>query len=209
MWIDVPQSTPEWFAMRAGKVTGSAMAKIMANYGKAFWEPAKAFAVEIACIELGGEPEIDNYSNGHMERGVAEEPIARKLYESSHFVEVAPGGFYDNGKTGCSPDGRPHGGLIEIKSGIKSVHYNRIKRGCMDPTHRWQVAFNLKEARKTHPEIEWIDFISYCSTYPEGKKLWVCRQTVEDLKEDFAMIDARLAQFFELVEKTKEDIMRG
>ena len=210
MWIDVEQASDEWLDLRAGKVTGSAMSKIMANYGKAFGEPAKALAVEIAVVELGGRPDYDSYTNSHMERGVEEEPIARSLYEETYFVSVTNGGFYDSGKTGCSPDGLVSpDGMIEIKSGIKAVHYARVKRGSMDPAYKWQVSFNLKEARKTHPEKEWIDFISYCSTYPDGKKLWVFRQTAEDLKEDFAMMDARLEQFFELVAQTKEAIRRG
>ena len=38
----------EWWSVRAGLVTGSKIASIMANYGNAFGEPAKAYAAQIA-----------------------------------------------------------------------------------------------------------------------------------------------------------------
>ncbi len=54
-WHNVEQNTDEpcpwcgktWMELRAGKVTGSAIPKIMANYGKAFGEPAKKYATNI------------------------------------------------------------------------------------------------------------------------------------------------------------------
>ena len=39
MWIDIQQNTDSWLDLRAGKVSGSSIGKIMANYGKAFGEP--------------------------------------------------------------------------------------------------------------------------------------------------------------------------
>ena len=70
MWIDCQQNTDEWLDMRAGKVTGSAIGKIMANYGKSFGEPAKKLAVDIAVERITGKRITTNdYKNSHMERG--------------------------------------------------------------------------------------------------------------------------------------------
>ena len=85
-FINCEQNTDEWFELRLGKVTGSSIAKIMANYGKAFGNPAKDLAVDLAVEQLTGKRKENNYSNSHMARGHEEEPIARALYEDKFFV---------------------------------------------------------------------------------------------------------------------------
>ena len=211
MWHNVEQNTDNpctccgktWMELRAGKVTGSVVGKAMANYGKAFGNPAKAAAVEIAVVELGGEPESNGYTNAHMERGHEQEPIARALYESTYFTDVTNGGFYCNGRTGSSPDGHPCiNGLIEIKSVIKSQHYPCLKRNSYDPKYKWQLFHNLIESGR-----EWIDYVSFCDTFPPDKKLFVSRIHREDIKEEEIKIKSRLVQFFEYVEEVKENII--
>lgn len=202
MWHDIEQNTDEWFALRAGKVTGSKIAKIMANYPKAFGNPAKNLAANIAVEQLTGQCIASNYSNAHMDRGHIEEPIARAHYEQEYFVKVQNGGFYDNGLTGCSPDGNVYeDGLIEIKSAIPSVHYSRIRKGGADPTYKWQRVFDLRESSR-----DWIDFMSYCSIFPQRTKLYNYRVHRDAIKEELQQIESRLDQFFELVDKIKKEI---
>lgn len=105
-WIDIQQNTDEWLNLRLGKVTGSSIGTIMANFGKAFGNPAKNLAVNLAIEQITGVYQGGNYKNDHMDRGHLEEPLARNLYEETYFVDVLNGGFYDNIITGCSPDGR-------------------------------------------------------------------------------------------------------
>lgn len=182
------------------------MAKIMANYGKAFGDPAKKLAVKIALEQITGEVDIDGYTNEHMERGHEQEPIAKRLYEDETFSEVLNGGFFDCGFVGCSPDGlinARENGLIEIKSVISSTHFANIQRKGVDPAYRWQCSANLK-----FTEREWIDFISYCQTFPIGKRLFVWRVYAKNLKEDFEMMDARISEFEQLVYETREHILK-
>lgn len=198
-WIDIDQNTDEWFALRAGKVTGSAVAKVMSHFGKPFGEPAKKYAVDLAVEQLTGIPVESGYSNAHMERGHEEEPIARSRYEEEYFYEVTNGGFFDNGITGVSPDGLVSlDGMIEIKSAIPSIHYDRIRKNSIDSSYRWQCNFELKESGR-----EWLDFVSYCSMFPETSRLFVHRIYADALKSEFEMIDSRLSEFFELVETIK------
>ena len=68
-FIDVNQNTDEWFQMRCGKLTSSKLGTIMANYGKAFGEPAKKYAVNIAIEQITGNPIASTFSNDHMQRG--------------------------------------------------------------------------------------------------------------------------------------------
>lgn len=194
MWHDIEQNTDEWLLLRAGKVTGSSIAKIMANYGKAFGDPAKDLAVNIAVERVTGNVVSNgDYSNSHMERGHIEEPIARQRYEDRTFCEVMNGGFYDNDNTGSSPDGRVgDNGLIEIKSAIPSVHYKRIKSESFD--YKWQRIFNLRESGR-----EWIDAISYCALFPEETRLYIVRTYHDQVTDDLLKIKLRLEEFEELV----------
>lgn len=201
-WIDIDQNTDEWLALRAGKVTGSPVSKIMANYGKSFGEPAKKYAVDIAVEQLTGVPIGGGFTNAHMERGHEEEPIARGLYQQTFFREVTNGGFFDNGDTGVSPDGLiSTDGIIEIKSAMPSIHYERIRKNAIDSAYRWQCSFELKESGR-----EWLDFVSFCSMFPKDNRLFVVRLYAADLTEDFKKIDLRLIEFFGLVEDIKNRI---
>ena len=203
MWHDIPQNTDFWLDLRAGKVTGSSISKVMANYGKAFGKHAKDLAATIAVEQLTGNRQNSNhYTNPHMDRGHVEEPIARALYEDTYFTDVTHGGFYDNGGTGSSPDGNVgDDGLVEIKSAIISVHYDRIRKGTFDSKYKWQFLFNMREAKRS-----WIDFISYCADFPDSSKLYVYRLNADDFKEEMQMIESRLSGFDELVRQIKEKI---
>lgn len=196
-WHDVAQNTEEWFAMRVGKIGGSSIGSIMANYGKAFGEPAKKLAAKLAIERVTGISHENSYTNVHMERGHEQEPIARFLYESTYFVDVTNGGYFSEGNIGVSPDGLVHdNGVIEIKSVLSHIQMKTIKRNKYDSSYKWQLFFNLKVA-----EREWIDYVSFCAEFPEGKRLFVYRLYSKDLQEEFDKIDLRLTLFEKLVDE--------
>lgn len=200
---DIKQNTDEWFGMRGGKLTSSKLGVIMANYGKAFGEPAKKYAVNIAIEQITGKPISSNFTNDHMLRGQEQEPIAIDLYEKETFSVITNGGFYCTDFIGCSPDGHEgEYGVIEVKSVISSVHYANVKRQCVDPAYKWQCIGNLKFSDR-----KWLDFISYCADYPEGKQLFIHRIRREDLAEEFKMIDLRVSEFKKLVNESKTNII--
>ena len=201
---DIEQNSEEWFNMRAGKVTSSKLGIVMANFGKSFGEPAKKYAVDIAVEQITGQPVSDDYTNPHMQRGHEQEPIARALYENEMFCTVKNGGFFCSDTVGCSPDGIVENGLIEIKSVIPSVHYANIKRQNIDPSYKWQCLGNMKFTDK-----EWIEFISFCDKFPEGKKLFIYRCVKERYQDEYKMIDERLDQFLGYVETVKKRILES
>lgn len=202
---DVEQNTDEWYYLRGGKITSSALCNAMANYGKAFGKPAHKYAVSIAVEQITGQAISSDYSNDHMQRGHDEEPLARMLYEEEYFCEVTNGGFFELDDVGCSPDGLVgENGVIEIKSAIPSIHYERIKKQSYDSAYKWQLAGNLKFTGR-----DWIDFISYCSAFPEGHKLYTYRCYKEQFEEEFSMIDTRLEEFRELIKETKDKILNS
>ena len=204
-FYDVEQNSDQWFQMRAGKLTSSKLGTIMANYGKAFGEPAKKYAVNIAIEQITGKAIPSSYSNDHMERGHEQEPIARMLYEEEMFCNVSNGGFFGSEFIGCSPDGLiSDSGVIEIKSVIAPVHYANIKRQSVDPAYKWQCVGNVKFTGR-----DWIDFVSYCSEFPEDKQLYTFRLNAAELTEEFKMLSTRIEEFEKLVSDTKQTILES
>lgn len=196
MWIDVAQNEDEWFDLRLGRIGGSSIGKIMANYGKAWGKPAHDRAVQVALEKIRGKSFESGYTNAHMERGHEQEPIARRLYEETQFVEVTNGGYFTCGDDiGVSPDGCvDNDGLVEIKCVIETVHFETVNLNRFDPKYKWQLAFELKVSGR-----EWIEYVEFCADFPEGKKLFIQRLHANDLTEWFNMIDTRLDDFFKLV----------
>lgn len=206
IFYDVEQNTDEWLDLRMGVPTSSNLGCIMANYGKPFGDPARKYAIAIALEQITNRRSVSGYSNEAMERGHEEEPIAREMYQDRFFCDVTNGGFYLSNTIGGSPDGRINGaGLIEIKSAAPSIHFERIrKQSCDSTTYKWQMIGNLKLA-----EREYIDFVSYCSDYHDEGKLFVIRNYAESFKEEYKMIDLRLAEFGELILESKQSILNN
>lgn len=203
IWHDIQQNTEEWEALRVGKATASNFGLIMANAGKAFGDPAKRYALQIALEQIKGCKSEFSFSNEHMERGHEQEPIARMLYEDINFIGVDNGGFFDHDTYGDSPDGLVGSdGVIEIKSVIAPTHYATLQRGSFDPSYRWQLIGHLDCT-----ERNWVDFVSYCSDFPEGNQLIVCRLNREDCTDEINSLRERRQQFLTLVMEVKQNIL--
>lgn len=204
-WIDVEQNTEMWESLRLGKATCSQFPTVMANNPGAFGDPAKRYALQIALEIITGRKAGVAFSNDHTDRGHAEEPVAKMLYEEENFVDVQRGGFFDCGLYGDSPDGLVgDDGVIEIKSVIAPTHYATLRRGTFDPAYRWQLVGHLDCSGR-----QWVDFISYCSDFPVGQQLIQHRLHRSDCAADLAALSARRDAFLRLVDETTETIRRG
>lgn len=200
-WHDVEQNSPEWEELRLGKVTASSFGKFMANYGSAFGEPAKEYALKTALEIVKGSKAEYSFTNDDMQRGHEQEPIARMLYEEQRFIDVGNGGYFDCGDFGDSPDGLVgRDGVIEIKSVIAKTHDATIRRNAPDPAYKWQLIGHLDCTGR-----EWVDFVSYCADYPEWNQLVVYRVLRDSVSDELQMLRERRAQFIDLVKaKTYE-----
>lgn len=203
-WHDVEQNTDVWMQLRIGKATASNAGCFMANGDGAFGEPAKKYALQIALEIATGRKAEYSFSNEHTERGHVDEPVARMHYEDAEFVTVTNGGFFDCGDHGDSPDGLiGTDGVLEIKCVTAAVHYATLKRGSFDPAYRWQLVSHLDCTGR-----DWVDFVSFCSEFPEASQLIVYRSTRDDFKEELLRLAERRAKFLELVQTTLKSIPR-
>ena len=199
---DVEQNTDAWQALRLGKATASQFGAFMANDGKAFGEPAKRYALQIA-LELDTGRKADfSFSTDHMDRGHEQEPIARMLYEDENFVDVSNGGFFCWGTHGDSPDGLvSNDGVLEVKSVTAAVHYATLMRKSFDPAYKWQLIGHLDCTQRA-----WVDFASYCAEFSEGRQLIVHRLHRDDFTAEIERLQSRREDFLELVQTTLANI---
>lgn len=199
---DVQQNTDTWMALRCGKATASNFACFMANDGKAFGEPAKRYALQLALEISTGKKADFSFSNEHTERGHEQEPVARMLYEQERFVSVDNGGFFCWGDYGDSPDGLVQkDGVVEIKAVIAPTHYATLLRGNFDPAYRWQLVGHLDCTKRA-----WVDFVSYCADFPEDKQLIVHRLHREECEAELKRLTERRAEFLGFVQETLKTI---
>jgi hypothetical protein len=163
---DVPQRSPEWYALRCGMPTASEFSRIITSSG----DPSKSasgYAIQLAAEMYAGRA-IDAWEgNQWTERGrdLEDEAIAR--YEFQHDVESLPVGFVtdDQGFCGCSPD-RLIGadGLLEIKALKAERHVQAIlyfeKNGHAQPDYVQQTQGQILICKRKycdlvfyHPEL--------------------------------------------------------
>ena len=171
-WIDIDQGTDEWLGLRKGRVTSSKLGVIMANYGKAFGDPAKKLMVNMAAERVTDimSPK-STYSNKYIDAGHEFEPVAIKEYERENFVDITKGGYFYTDIRGDSPDGLMGDDyVVEVKSQILTSHYDLIRNpGKYPPQYKYQIQWHLMMSGR--PKCL---FISYCYEphCPENKRLY-------------------------------------
>jgi len=202
------QRSPEWFAVRAGKFTGSKFADAMARSKKS-GEPLKActdLIWQVVTERMTGRP-IESYRNQAMDWGVENEPNAKLAYEFVSDITVAEEGFiihpeYDF--IGVSPDGLiDEDGGIEIKCPFNSQrHLERFIIGMPDE-YKAQVQGCLWVTQR-----EWWDFVSFDPRMPPNAQLYIQRvyrdeEYINDLKNTLLWCED---QANELLEKINEQL---
>lgn len=156
------QNTPEWLACRLGLPTASMFATILAkgrDGGASVTR--KDYLYKLAGEVLTGEP-MDNFTNGHMERGHEMEGAAREMYAFLHDAEPELVGFISNHGAGASPDSLVDSdGLLEIKTKLPNRHIEALLRDGIPPEHKAQCQGQLWIA-----EREWLDLVIYWPKLP-------------------------------------------
>ena len=170
---DIEQRSPEWFAVRTGKFTGSKFNDAMSR-SKKTGEPLKActdLIWQVATERLTGNP-VESYRNQAMDWGVEQEPNAKNTYEFIEGVSVVEVGFIIHPEynfIGVSPDGligENEGGL-EVKCPWNSMrHLERFIIGMPDE-YKAQVQGCLWVTGR-----EWWDFMSFDPRMPPAHQVY-------------------------------------
>lgn len=173
--IDVAQGTPEWHAARAGHATSSEFAAVLAKAKEkgGVSKTRAAYMRRILAERITGKA-VDTWSNDHMRRGIAQEPLARAAYEVERGVVVREAGFIRHGAfrwCGCSPDGLVgEDGGIEAKCVIPDVQLETVMDGKYPSEHTAQVQGCMWVTGR-----QWWDFVSFSPDMPEHLRLHIYR----------------------------------
>ena len=126
MQNNMEQRSPEWYAVRLGKVTGSQVSAVLAKRDSA---TRANYLSELVVERLTGQ-QAEFFMNDAMQWGVDTEPQARMAYEAHKGVLVDEIGFVNHvaiSNFGCSPDGLVGlDGLIEIKCPNSKTHIDTV-----------------------------------------------------------------------------------
>jgi putative phage-type endonuclease len=179
MTAEIIQGSPEWFAIRCGKVTASRIADIIARTKSGPSASRANYAAQIIAERLTNTV-AESFSNAAMEWGTAMEPEARTAYEFLHNAAVTEIGFVEHPTiehAGASPDGLVgKDGLVEIKCPNTATHIETLIGKTVPGKYvtqmQWQMACTGRQ---------WCDFVSYDPRLPESMRLFVQRVPRNDL----------------------------
>ena len=197
--VDVEQGSPEWFAARLGRPTGSVYSDVLAK-GKGVTRGN--LKVKLALEIVTGRQGATFKKTGAMLDGTEREPFARALYESSRNVFVDEVGFcqHDTIFTGVSPDGLIGAdGMVEIKCPTDAVHRDYMLRMDEPPEYRAQIQGQLWVTGR-----KWCDFCSYHPEFPENARL-IVRRVLRD-EAYIQTLEAAVLQFNMEVQQEAEAI---
>lgn len=147
-----PQYSPEWWAIRAKRMTASNAQPIGAN-GKGLVTYIRKMMREFYSTD-----EKTAYSNKSMQRGLDLEDSAGMVYAFESGLTVEKVGFVTVGKhTGCSPDLFVEGnGLAEIKCLEDAAYFDYMMDRKIDSGYMWQMQMQMQLC-----ERDWCDYVVY------------------------------------------------
>ena len=158
----IEQGTPEWHALRLGKVTASRFKDVMTKprSGDGLSKTAESYMLDLIAEKLTLEPQGFG-GNADTDWGNEHEAAAIEVYEASAGRKVKRVGFVERPElpgVGCSPDGHVgvHGGC-EIKCPAKPrIHLGYLFGGVLPKEHVAQV-----QGCMWVTGARWWDFCSY------------------------------------------------
>ena len=196
--VECEQRTPEWFAARAGILTATGAADMLAKTLKSGGEPAsrRDLRTRLVVERLTGQPAEENgYVSPEMKRGTELEPLALAAYEAATGALVQSVGFIKHATLpiGCSPDGvigNLEGG-VELKCPKSATHLGYLRHpGKCPAEYVPQITHTLYVTG-----APWWDFVSFDPRFPEPLQLFRVRVFAADLNLTAygQMVDAFLA----------------
>lgn len=207
--IDAPQRSMEWYAARAGRLTGS-MAHTILMGGKKKGEESKTrrdYILQLVSERIAGSGQERMFWTADMQRGVDIEPIAFGMYEALTGNMVQKSGFLQHKtlQAGCSLDGHigDFSGIIELKCPKMATQLIYLA----DPSiliydYYAQVRHNLWITGAAY-----CDLVSFDNRLPGNKQM--VRQRIERYDADLIDYETAALKFLAEVADRYQLIMDG
>ena len=180
--VDCEQRSPDWYAARAGRLTGSVADAITATL-KSGGEPAarRDLRLKLAVERMIGRAmETDGFVSRDMQRGIDCEPLALAMYEADTGLIARRTGFveHDSLPVGCSLDGDVDNfrGIVELKCPKSATQVSYICGGKLPSDYVAQVTHNVWVTG-----AEWCDFVSFDDRLPDPLSYFRVRVMRADL----------------------------
>lgn len=131
--IDVPQRSPEWFAARCGRLTGSAAKDMLATIKSGESAARRNLRLKLVLERITGKTQEPEFISAAMQTGIDREPLAFAAYEALTGDLAETSGFlaHTEHMAGCSLDG--HLGnftkLLSIKCRQPAAHLEAVTTG--------------------------------------------------------------------------------
>lgn len=181
--IECEQTSPEWFAHRRGKITGTRaqalLGRGMSRAGGAYKHTSYLSKRDEAIAEIAmerldhsGKPQA---TGAALRRGNDFEDEAIDAYIFQTGLMVKPCGFAthsDFPQLGCSPDGLVEGdGMVQIKvpTNVRK-HVEYLQTGKHAAEYGWQLFQEMYVMDR-----KWTDIVSYCPEAGAGLQLAIQR----------------------------------
>jgi predicted phage-related endonuclease len=146
--LECEQRSPEWFAARAGRVTGSKADRVMAKIKSGEAAARRDYRLQLAVERITGKPmQESTFVTNDMQRGIDLESVAREAFKTATGLEVRETGFVvrDDLLIGCSTDGDigEFGAILEIKCPKSATHVQYLREKRLPLDYLYQVTHNV------------------------------------------------------------------
>ncbi len=202
------QGTEEWFAARAGKVTASRIADLMARTKSGYSASRDNYMAQLIVEKFTGKV-AESFNSAAMQWGSDQETFARAAYEARKNVLVDEIGFVPHPTiegVGASPDGLVgNDGLVEIKCPNTATMIDTLINETVP--HKY---FAQMQMQMSCTQRKWCDYAVFDPRMPENGQLFIKRverdeKFVEDMESEIIkFLDEMNAKFKTLQAKLGE-----
>jgi len=195
---NIEQRSEVWLQLKAGKMSGSRVGKIITKSGKPT-DVFRSMVMEVVAERLTGRM-VETPISYAMQQGIDLEPDAIEIYANHSKSDVKFVGGFEFDNMWYSPDGViGEKGLIEIKCPQPKQHLPNLlqNKGEVDSKYMAQLQFGLWITGR-----EWIDFVSFNPDFPDHLAVKITTVTVDN---EYRMKMVKMLGMFEsmVIEKVE------
>jgi hypothetical protein len=145
--IDAPQRSPEWFAARLGRLTGSVAGDMLARTKSGWSASRRNLMLRLVLERLTNKSAESDFVSAAMQTGIDREPLAVAAYEAITGDVLSHCGFVQHTvvMAGASPDGYvgDFAKVVSIKCRQPAAHLEFIRSGVIPPDALAQIRHEL------------------------------------------------------------------